>query len=77
MVIFDAFSGPVQDITPGRENIGAFYLGENVPDIIAGRNGDDHIEGFGGNDTLFGGAGMTLCQAELTPISSMAIRVRT
>ena len=57
VVVFDAFSGLVQDITPGRENIGAFYLGENVADIIAGRNGDDHIEGFAGNDTLLGGAG--------------------
>jgi Ca2+-binding RTX toxin-like protein len=57
VVIFDAFSGTVQDITPGRENVGAFYLGEDVADVIVGRNGDDHIEGFGGDDTLFGGAG--------------------
>jgi Ca2+-binding RTX toxin-like protein len=57
VVIFDAFNGIVQDNTPGRENIGAFYLGENVSDIIIGRNGDDHIEGFAGNDTLLGGAG--------------------
>ena len=57
VVIFDAFSGTVQDITPGRENTGVFYLGENVADVIIGRNGDDHIEGFAGNDTLVGGPG--------------------
>jgi hypothetical protein len=57
VVVFDEFSGVVQDITPGRENTGVFYLGQNVPDIIIGRNGDDHIEGFAGDDTLLGGAG--------------------
>jgi hypothetical protein len=57
VVIFDAFSGMVQDITPGRENTGAFYLGENLADVIIGRNGGDYIEGFGGNDALFAGAG--------------------
>ena len=57
VVIFDEFSGVVQDITPGRENTGAFYLGQNVADMIVGRNGDDHIEGFAGDDTLVGGAG--------------------
>ena len=57
VVIFDANAGLVQDITPGRENTGAFYLGENVADSIAGRNGNDFLEGFGGNDTLNGGAG--------------------
>lgn len=57
VVVFDAFSGVVQDITPGRENTGVFYLGENVADFIIGRNGDDHIEGFAGDDTLYGGAG--------------------
>ena len=57
VVIFDAFSGTVQDITPGRENTGVFYLGENVADVIIGRNGDDHIEGFAGDDTLVGGPG--------------------
>jgi Ca2+-binding RTX toxin-like protein len=57
VVVFDAFSGVVQDITPGRENTGAFYLGQNVADMIVGRNGDDHIEGFAGDDTLVGGAG--------------------
>jgi Ca2+-binding RTX toxin-like protein len=57
VVIFDAFSGTVQDITPGRENIGVFYLGENVADVIIGRNGDDHIEGFAGDDTLLGTGG--------------------
>jgi Ca2+-binding RTX toxin-like protein len=57
VVVFDAFSGVVQDITPGRENTGIFYLGQNAPDIIIGRNGDDHIEGFAGDDTLLGGAG--------------------
>ena len=50
VVIFDAFSGVVQDITPGRENTSVFYLGENGADTIIGRNGDDHIEGFGGDD---------------------------
>ena len=57
VVIFDEFSGVVQDIMPGRENTGAFYLGQNVADMIVGRNGDDHIEGFAGDDTLVGGAG--------------------
>jgi FG-GAP-like repeat/Peptidase M10 serralysin C terminal len=57
VVIFDANAGFVQDVTPGRENTGAFYLGENVADSIAGRNGNDFLEGFGGNDTLNGGAG--------------------
>ena len=57
VVIFDANDGLVQDVTPGRENTGAFYLGENVADSIAGRNGNDFLEGFGGNDTLNGGAG--------------------
>jgi hypothetical protein len=52
-----ALSGAVQDITPGRENTGVFYLGENVADIIIGRNGGDYIEGFGGDDALLGGAG--------------------
>jgi Ca2+-binding RTX toxin-like protein len=57
VIVFDAFSGVVQDITPGDENTGVFYLGSNVADTIIGRNGDDHIEGFGGDDTLQGGAG--------------------
>jgi Ca2+-binding RTX toxin-like protein len=57
VIIFDAFSGTVQDITPGRENVGVFYLGENMADVIVGRNGDDHIEGFAGDDTLIGGLG--------------------
>jgi hypothetical protein len=57
VVIFDANPGLVQDVTPGRENTGAFYLGENVADSIAGRNGNDFLEGFGGNDTLNGLAG--------------------
>jgi hypothetical protein len=57
VVIFDANAGLVQDVTPGRENTGAFYLGENVADSIVGRNGNDFLEGFGGNDTLNGGAG--------------------
>jgi hypothetical protein len=57
VLIFDAYSGPVTDLTPGRESIGAFYLGEAVADQIIGRAGDDFIEGFGGEDTLSGGAG--------------------
>jgi hypothetical protein len=57
VVIFDANAGFVQDVMPGRENTGAFYLGENIADSIAGRNGNDFLEGFGGNDTLNGGAG--------------------
>jgi hypothetical protein len=57
VLIFDVNAGLVQDVTPGRENTGAFYLGENIADSIAGRNGNDFIEGFGGNDTLRGGAG--------------------
>ena len=57
VVVFDAFNGLVQDITPGRENTGAFYLGQPVADVIAGRNGGDHMEGFDGNDTLQGGLG--------------------
>ena len=57
VLIFDANAGLVQDVTPGRENTGAFYLGENVADSIAGRNGNDFLEGFGGDDFLVGGAG--------------------
>jgi hypothetical protein len=57
VVIFDANAGLVQDVTPGRGDTGAFYLGENVPDSIAGRNGNDFLEGFGGNDILNGLAG--------------------
>ena len=57
MIVFDAFNGMVQDITPGRENTGVFYLGENVADVIIGRNGGDHIEGFAGSDVLGGGGG--------------------
>ena len=57
VLIFDANAGLVQDVTPGRENTGAFYLGQNVADSIAGRNGNDFLEGFGGNDTLKGAAG--------------------
>jgi hypothetical protein len=57
VVIFDANDGLVQDVTPGRENTGAFYLGEAVADQIIGRAGNDFIEGFAGDDTLNGGAG--------------------
>jgi Repeat of unknown function (DUF5648)/RTX calcium-binding nonapeptide repeat (4 copies) len=58
VLIFDANAGLVQDVTPGRENTGAFYLGENVADSIAGRNGNDFFEGLGGNDTIDGGLGV-------------------
>jgi hypothetical protein len=37
VLIFDAYSGPVTDVTPGRESSGAFYLGEAVADQIMGR----------------------------------------
>ncbi|MCB8837125.1 calcium-binding protein [Aurantimonas sp. VKM B-3413] len=57
VMIFDASDGLVQDVTPGRENVGAFYLGQLQNDQISGRNGNDHIEGFAGNDVLTGGAG--------------------
>src|SRR3954454_4011240 len=57
VLIFDANAGVVQDVAPGRENTGAFYLGENVADGITGRNGNDFLEGFGGNDTLKGAGG--------------------
>src|SRR6266540_7205246 len=60
VLIFDAYSGPVTDVTPGRESSGAFYLGEAVADQIIGRAGDDFIEGFAGDDTLSGGAGNDL-----------------
>ena len=54
VLIFDAYSGPVSDVTPGRERSGAFYLGEAVADQIIGRAGDDFIEGFAGDDMLSG-----------------------
>jgi Ca2+-binding RTX toxin-like protein len=57
VLIFDAYSGPVTDVTSGRESSGAFYLGETVADQIIGRAGDDLIEGFAGDDTLNGAAG--------------------
>jgi Ca2+-binding RTX toxin-like protein len=57
VVIFDAYSGAVTDVTPGRESSGAFYLGEAVADQIIGRAGIDFIEAFGGDDTLDGGGG--------------------
>jgi FG-GAP-like repeat/RTX calcium-binding nonapeptide repeat (4 copies) len=57
VLIFDAYSGPVSDVAPGRENSGAFYLGEAVADQIIARAGDDFIEGFAGDDTLSGAAG--------------------
>jgi hypothetical protein len=57
VIILDAASQLVQDITPGRENTGAFYIGEAIDDQISGRNGNDYLEGFGGNDRLNGGGG--------------------
>ena len=57
VLILDAADQLVQDITPGRENTGVFYIGETIGDEIAGRNGGDFLEGFGGNDSLNGGAG--------------------
>ena len=57
LIILDANGGTVQDITPGRENTGAFYIGENGGDTLIGRNGGDFLEGFGGDDRLEGGSG--------------------
>lgn len=57
VIIVDASPGNVTDMMPGRENTGAFYLGESVGDQITGRNGGDHIEGFDGDDVLSGGSG--------------------
>jgi hypothetical protein len=58
IIIFDDFNGPVTDITPGLENMPAFYIGgPGGNDTIIGGPGGDHIEGFGGNNTLIGGAG--------------------
>jgi len=57
VVIFDAYAGNVQDITPGRQNTGDFYIGTPSNDIMTGNSGDDFLEGFAGNDTLNGGAG--------------------
>ena len=57
VVVFDDNAGLVQDLGPGRENTGAFYLGQSADDTIYGRNGNDYIEGFAGNDTLAGNAG--------------------
>ena len=57
VVIVDASPGLVQDITPGREATGAFYIGQSASDLIAGRDGPDHIEGFAGDDILLGNSG--------------------
>ena len=57
VLIFDSFAGPVQDITPGRANTGAFYLGQSGDDFLFGNAGDDFFEGFGGADYIAGGAG--------------------
>ena len=57
VVVFDDNAGLVQDLGPGRENTGAFYLGQSADDTIYGRSGNDYIEGFDGNDTLAGNAG--------------------
>jgi Ca2+-binding RTX toxin-like protein len=57
VLIFDAYTGPVTDVTPGRESTGAFYSGEAVADQIIGRAGADFIEGFAGDDILSGAAG--------------------
>ena len=57
LVIIDATDAVVTDVTPGREAIGAFYIGQGVNDRITGRAGDDHIDGFAGNDVLTGGVG--------------------
>jgi Ca2+-binding RTX toxin-like protein len=54
VVIIDASPDAVQDITPGREGTGVFYIGENNDDIIYGRAGPDYLEGFDGNDGLGG-----------------------
>lgn len=57
VVIFAATDGKVQDITPGRSFVGAFYLGTAAADVMVGRHGNDFLEGFGGADVLRGGAG--------------------
>lgn len=57
VVLFDANADLVQDVTPGREGTGVFYLGEARDDHIAGRSGNDFIEGANGNDLLSGGEG--------------------
>src|SRR5215218_808188 len=58
VVILDSVdNGAVQDITPGRESAGVFYLGQSLDDQISGREGNDYFEGFAGNDTLRGAGG--------------------
>jgi Ca2+-binding RTX toxin-like protein len=57
LVIFAATGGTVQDITPGRTSLGAFYLGGSGADTMVGRSGGDFLEGLGGSDFLRGGAG--------------------
>src|SRR5262249_117747 len=48
----------VQDITPGRENTGVFYIGQFSDDNITARgSGSNYLEGFDGNDTLVGSSG--------------------
>lgn len=57
VIIIDASAGAVTDMMPGRQNTGAFYLGEAVGDEINGHEGGDYIEGFDGNDVLTGYGG--------------------
>ncbi|MEE2950259.1 MAG: DUF4214 domain-containing protein [Pseudomonadota bacterium] len=57
IVIFDASSREVSDQTPGREGIGALYIGDVGADQIRGRDGNDLIDGSFGNDRLIGGRG--------------------
>ena len=57
IVIFDASSREVTDQTPGREGVGALYIGDVGADQIRGRDGNDLIDGSFGDDRLIGGRG--------------------
>jgi Ca2+-binding RTX toxin-like protein len=57
VIILDASPGLVKDITPGREDVGAFYIGSQSDDIMQGNRGADRLEGFAGRDVLMGALG--------------------